>query len=90
MDVIIEFILELLLELGFESAKSNRLARWIRIALLVLITLFYGAVIAIIMLVGVISKNGFTLALMSILSLGVLAMLVKHWYKVMKNHPFQS
>lgn len=90
MDDIIEFILELVLDLGFESVKSDKLARWLRILLLVLITVFYIAVIAIMMLVGVISKNGFVLALMSILSLGALAMLVKYWYKVIKSHPFQS
>lgn len=52
MELIIEFIIELLLEGSFELSKNLKTPKWLRYPLIVLVALFFIAVIAIILIVG--------------------------------------
>lgn len=52
MEIIVEFLLELILEGSEEVSANKRISRWIRYPLIVLIGLFYIAVISIIFLVA--------------------------------------
>lgn len=52
MEIIVEFLLELILEGSEEVSANKRISRWIRYPLIVLIRLFYIAVISIIFLVA--------------------------------------
>lgn len=53
MDLLVEFVFDLVFELSEEAVKSKRLSKWIRYPLLVLISLLYIFVILIILLVGI-------------------------------------
>ena len=52
MEIIVDFLLELILEGSEEVSANKRISRWIRYPLIVLIGLFYIAVISIIFLVA--------------------------------------
>jgi hypothetical protein len=52
MELIIEFIIELLLEGSFELSKNLKTPKWLRYPLIALVILFFIAVIAIILIVG--------------------------------------
>ena len=52
MELIIEFIIELLLEGSFELSKNLKTPKWLRYPLIILVLLFFIAVIAIILIVG--------------------------------------
>lgn len=53
MDVIIEFILELVLEGGIEFGADKRVSKWIRYPLLTIVILFYAAIIFGLLVVGI-------------------------------------
>lgn len=53
MEYIIEFILELALEGGIEASKSNRVPKYIRYPLIVIISLFFIVVIGLIFFAGI-------------------------------------
>lgn len=53
MDLLFEFIFDLVFGLSEEAVKSKRLSKWIRYPLLLLISLLYFFVILIILLVGI-------------------------------------
>lgn len=55
MEFIIEFILELVLESGIEASKSRRIPKYIRYPLIVMIALFFIAVIGIVFLAGILA-----------------------------------
>ncbi len=79
MECLFEFILELVLEGSLEVSKSNKIPKYIRYPLIVIISLFFIAVIGLIFLAGIISlkKNilvgiifilmGFVIFIMSVL-----------------------
>lgn len=52
MELIIEFVIELLLEGSFELSKNLKTPKWLRYPLIFLVSLFFIAVIAIILIVG--------------------------------------
>lgn len=52
MELIIEFIIELILEGSFELSKNLKTPKWLRYPLIILVLLFFIAVIAIIFIVG--------------------------------------
>ncbi len=52
MELIIEFIIELILEGSFELSKNLKTPKWLRYPLIILVILFFLAVIAIIFIVG--------------------------------------
>lgn len=52
MELIIEFIIELILDGSFELSKNLKTPKWLRYPLIILVILFFIAVIAIILLVG--------------------------------------
>lgn len=54
MEYIIEFILELVLEGSIEASRSNKVPKYIRYPLIFLISLFFIAVIGLIVFTGVI------------------------------------
>ena len=53
MDIIIEFIFELILDSALEVAKEERVSKWIRIPLFIVILLFFIGVFTVIGIVGV-------------------------------------
>lgn len=55
MELIIEFIIELILEGSFELSKNLKTPKWLRYPLIILVILFFLAVIAIIFIVGYLS-----------------------------------
>lgn len=55
MECIFEFILELVLEGGIEVSKSKSVPKFIRYPLIVIITLFFIAVIGLIFFAGILS-----------------------------------
>ncbi len=55
MECLFEFILELVLEGGIEVSKSNRIPKFIRYPLIVIIALFFIAVIGLIFFAGILS-----------------------------------
>lgn len=58
MDDIIEFILELVFEVGVEASKSKKVPKFIRYFLITIISLVYIGTIGLIMLMGIsILKN---------------------------------
>ena len=52
MELIIEFIVELILEGSFELSKNIKTPKWLRYPLILLIILFFIAVVTIIFIVG--------------------------------------
>lgn len=52
MELIIEFIIELILDGSFELSKNLKTPKWLRYPLIILVLLFFIAVIAIIIIVG--------------------------------------
>ena len=55
MDLIIEFIIELILEGSFELSKNIKTPKWLRYPLIILVLLFFIAIISIIFIVGLIT-----------------------------------
>ncbi len=55
MEYIFEFILELVLEGSIEVSKSKKIPKYIRYPLIVIISLFFLAVIGLIFLAGILS-----------------------------------
>lgn len=55
MEYIFEFILELVIDGSIEASKSSKIPRYIRYPLIVLISLFFIAVIGVIFLAGILS-----------------------------------
>lgn len=55
MELIIEFIIELILEGSFELSKNLKTPKWLRYPLIILVILFFLSVIAIIFIVGYLS-----------------------------------
>lgn len=69
MEFIFELIFELIFEGGIEASKSNKIPKWIRYPLILLITLFFIFVIGIMFFVGII-------ALKDNLILGIIVLLL--------------
>ena len=68
MEYIFEFIIELVFESGIEVSKSNKLPKYIRYPLIIIISLFFIAVIGLIFLVGILSlKENILLGILLIL-----------------------
>ena len=55
MEYIFEFILELVIEGSIEVSKNNKIPKYIRYPLIVIIALFFIAVIGVIFLAGILS-----------------------------------
>lgn len=53
MDLIFEFILELLFEGGVEITKDKKISKWIRYPILAIIILFFGLVIIGLTILGI-------------------------------------
>lgn len=53
MDIILEFLLELVVDGGIEASGNKNLSRWIRYPLMVLVILFFCAVISLIFYMGI-------------------------------------
>lgn len=53
MEYIIEFILELIFEFGFEASKSNKIPKFIRFTLIAIISLIFIFVIGLIIFMGI-------------------------------------
>lgn len=68
MEYIFEFILELVFEGSIELSKSNKLPKYIKYSLIIIIALFFIAVIGLIFLLGILSlKESILLGVLLIL-----------------------
>ncbi len=68
MEYIFEFILELVFEGSIELSKSNKLPKYIKYQLIIVIVLFFIAVIGLIFLLGILSlKENILLGILLIL-----------------------
>lgn len=68
MEYLFEFILELVLEGSIELSKSNKTPKYIRYPLIIIISLFFIAVIGLIFFVGILSlKENILLGILFIL-----------------------
>ncbi len=92
MESIFEFIFELILEGSVEISKSSKIPKWIRYPLIVIIALFFIAVIGIILLAGILSLKenifiGIFLILVGLLMLtmSILKFREMYWMKVKKK-----
>lgn len=76
MEIIFEFILELIFEGSIEASKSSKTPRFIRYLLIVIISLFFIAVIGLILLVGILTLKENLIAgiLMILIALFMLVM----------------
>lgn len=53
MDLIFEFIAELLLEGGLEIGTNKKISKWIRYPILIIILAFVGGIIALLFILGI-------------------------------------
>lgn len=71
MDDLLEFVFEVLLELGEDVSSNRKISKWIRYPILVIIILFYIGVVGITLFVGLSSlkENAFLGLILILLSL---------------------
>lgn len=68
MEFIFEFILELVLEGSIEASKSSKIPKYIRYPLIVIISLFFVAIIGLVIFAGILSlKENILLGILFIL-----------------------
>lgn len=75
MEYIIEFILELVFESSVEISKSKKVPKYIRYPLIIIIALFFIAVIDLIFLVGILSLKENTLLGIFFIVAGIIMLL---------------
>lgn len=76
MEFIFEFILELVLEGGIEASKNSKIPKFVRYPLIVVISLFFIAVIGIIFLAGILSLRENILLGILLISLGLFMLIM--------------
>ncbi len=76
MEFIIELILDLLLEGSIEASKSAKVPKPIRYILIALISLFFLAVIGLIILLGIDTLKNSKLAGITVILMGVLLLIL--------------
>ncbi len=76
MEFIIELILDLLLEGSIEASKSEKVPKPIRYILIALISLFFLAVIGLIIFLGIDALKNNKLAGIIVISMGVLLLIL--------------
>ncbi len=76
MEYFIEFLLELVFDIGFDISKNKKTPKWIRYLLIMLFALFFLSVIGLILFVGIASLKENSLA-------GILLILVGLFMLVM-------
>lgn len=71
MDDLLEFIFEVLLELGEDASSNKKISKWIRYPILIIILIFYIGVVGITLFVGLSSlkENKFLGIILILLSL---------------------
>ena len=83
MDFLIEFITELILEGTFELSKNKKTPKWLRYPLIILVSLFFIAIILIIFITGY-------LALKEIPLLGIFLILLSLIFSVLSINKFKT
>lgn len=76
MEFIIELILDLLLEGSIEASKSEKVPKPVRYILIALISLFFLAVIGLIIFLGIDTLKNSKLAGIIVISMGVLLLIL--------------
>ena len=76
MEFIIELILDLLLEESIEASKSEKVPKPVRYILIALISLFFLAVIGLIIFLGIDTLKNSKLAGIIVISMGVLFLIL--------------
>lgn len=71
MDIVLEFFLELIVDGVIEASGNKKLSRWIRYPLIILVVLFFGAVISLIfyLALGLSSDEPVAAVILSLLGL---------------------
>lgn len=76
MELIFEFICELLLEGSIEISSNKKISKWIRYPLIFLIVLFFLTVIGLILFLGIILFNKNIIASLFIMCVGVMLLIL--------------
>lgn len=76
MEYLFEFILELVLEGCIEASKSSKIPKWIRYPLIAVISLFFIAVIGLIIFTGFLSLKENILVGMLLISIGFIMVIM--------------
>lgn len=71
MEFIFEFIFELIFEGGMEVTSNRKISKWIRYPILVVLLLFFIAIIGLIMFMGIISLKNTIIGGLFIIGLGI-------------------
>lgn len=75
MEILFEFIFELIFESGIEASKNKKLPKYIRYPLVAIVSLFFIAVIGLIIAVGVFVLNENVLFGVFLILIGILMVL---------------
>ena len=76
MDFLIELVMELIMEGSLELSQNRKLPKWLRYPLIALVTLFFGAVIGLIFLVGFLVLKQTVLGGLAILAIGTVMLIL--------------
>ena len=76
MDLIFEFIVELILDGTIELCKSRKVPKFIRYPLIILMALFFAAVICIIILTGIAALQGYLILGIILILFGLLMLVM--------------
>lgn len=76
MELIFEFICELLLEGSIEISSNKKISKWIRYPLIFLIVIFFLSVIGLILFLGIILFNKNVIGSLFIISVGVVLLIL--------------
>lgn len=85
MDLLVEIILELVLEGSVEGTTNNKLPKWARIGLLVLVTLVYFAIMAVFIWLIVEADNMPARVILGVVVVCCIVAFVDLWRKVLKE-----
>lgn len=76
MELIFEFICELLLEGSIEISSNKKISKWIRYPLIFLIIFFFLSIIELILFLGIIVFNKNVIGSLFIISVGVVLLIL--------------
>lgn len=85
MEILIEFVMELILGGGFEVAQDKDIPRWIKIIVLTVLSLFYLGFIILFIIMSVRSKQLILRGITIILGVVFVSLFIRLWYKGLKS-----
>lgn len=76
MEIIFEFIVELLLEGSIEVSSNKKISKWIRYPLIFLLVLFFLSIISLLIIVGISIYNKSILGSLIMIAIGILFLIL--------------